>query len=228
MKVAVITGCTQGIGYATALRLSEAYHIVGCARTPLSIQNVRQKHPTWDLHVCDLSDKTQVYTFAGFIRQHYPAIDVLINNAGQFMPGSFLDEPDEAYELMIKTNLSSAYYLTKALLPVLIAQRRGLIINIASVASIVAYPTGSAYSIAKAGLLSFSRNLREQLKPYSIGVTAMLLGATLTRSWEGSPYPPERFIPPEAVADLIWSFVHLPSSLVVEEIVIRPMLGDIK
>lgn len=227
MPVAIITGCTRGIGYAIATRLSEKYTIVGCGSTPALVEETRRKHPTWDLQVRDLSQKSEAQAFAAYIRATYPQIDVLINNAGRFMPGQIADEPDELYEQMLAINLHSAYFVTKGLLPVFMAQRRGLIVNIASVASLMAYPNGSAYSIAKAGLLSFSRNLREQLKPYHVGVTALLLGATRTRSWEGTPYPPERFIPPEAVAELIWSIMHLPPQAVVEEILMRPMLGDI-
>lgn len=227
MPVAIVTGCTRGIGYAIATRLSEAYTIVGCGSTPALVEETRRKHPAWDLQVRDLSQKSEAQAFAAHIRATYPQVDVLINNAGRFTAGQVADEPDELYEQMLAINLHSAYFVTKGLLPVFMAQRRGLIINIASVASLTAYPNGSAYSIAKAGMLSLSRNLREQLKPYHVGVTTLLLGATRTRSWEGAPYPPERFIPPEAVADLIWHIVHLPPEAVVEEILMRPMLGDL-
>ncbi|MCX8111582.1 MAG: SDR family oxidoreductase [Bacteroidia bacterium] len=227
MPVAVVTGCTRGIGYAIANRLQKAYTIVGCGSTPALVEEVRQKHPQWDVRVHDLSQKAEAKAFAAYIQTAYPSIDLLINNAGRFIPGQIATEPDEVYEAMMSVNLSSAYYLTKGLLPVFMAQRRGLIINIASVASLMAYPNGSAYSIAKAGLLALSRNLREQLKPYQVGVTALLLGATLTQSWEGSLYPPERFIPCEAVADLIWALTQLPHQAVVEEVIMRPMLGDI-
>lgn len=227
MQVAVITGCTRGIGYAIARRLSTAYRIVGCGSTPALVEETRQKHPDWDLGVYDLSQKAQAYAFAEYVRSGYASVDLLVNNAGRFLPGQLWDEPDEVYEYMMAVNLSSAYYLTKGLLPVFMRQRRGLIVNIASVASLHAYINGSSYSIAKAGLLSFSRNLREQLKSYGVGVSAIMLGATLTRSWEGTMYPPERFIPPEAVAELIWTLAHLPLGTVVEEVVMRPMLGDL-
>lgn len=227
MPVAIVTGCTRGIGYAIATRLSEEYAIVGCGSTPSLVEAIRHKHPSWDIQVRDLSQKNEAKAFAAYIRATYPQIDLLINNAGRFMAGQIADEPDDLYEQMLAINLHSAYFVTKGLLPIFRAQKRGLIINIASVASLAAYPNGSAYSIAKAGMLSLSRNLREQLKPYHVGVTALLLGATRTTSWEGAPYPPERFISPEAVADLIWSIVHLPPEAVVEEILMRPMLGDI-
>lgn len=227
MPVAVITGSTRGIGYAIAKRLSETHTIIGCGSTPALVEEIRRQHPSWDVHVYDLSQKAQAQAFAHYIRQNYSELDLLVNNAGRFISGRLADEPDEVYEQMIAVNLHSAYYLTKGLLPIFMAQRKGLIVNIASVASLGAYPNGSAYSIAKAGLLSLSRNLREQLKPYHVGVTALLLGATRTRSWEGAPYPPERFIPPEAVADFVHAIVQLPPSAVVEEVLMRPLLGDL-
>lgn len=227
MPVAVITGCTRGIGYAIARRLSQTHTIVGCGSTPALVEEIHRQHPTWDVRLHDLGQKAEAQAFATYIRQNYRAIDLLVNNAGRFIAGRLVDEPDEVYERMLAVNLHSAYYLTKGLLPVFMEQRRGLIVNVASVASLGAYPNGSAYSIAKAALLSLSRNLREQLKPYHVGVTALLLGATRTRSWEGTPYPPERFIAPEAVAEFIWGILQLPDGAVVEEVIMRPMLGDI-
>ncbi|MCS6895694.1 MAG: SDR family oxidoreductase [Bacteroidia bacterium] len=227
MSVAIVTGCTRGVGYAIAKRLSQKYTIIGCGSTAHTVADTQKRHPEWDIQLYDLSQKKEVIGFADYVLSNYPEIQLLVNNAGRFMPGRLYDETDEVYEQMLAINLSSAYYLTKRLLPTFMKQRNGLIINIASIASIAAYPNGSSYSIAKAGLLSFSRNLREQLKSYHVGVTAVLLGATLTRSWEGAPYPPERFIAPETVAEIVWTISQLPPSAVVEEIVIRPMLGDL-
>ncbi|MEN3040119.1 MAG: SDR family oxidoreductase [Bacteroidia bacterium] len=227
MPVAVITGCTRGIGYAIAQRLSHLYTIVGCGSSPESVTHVQSRHPEWDIHLYDLSQKQNAIRFAEYILATYPEIQLLVNNAGRFAPGRLYDEADETYEAMIAINLSSAYYFTKRLLPAFMRQKKGLIVNIASIASLIAYPNGSSYSIAKAGLLAFSRNLREQLKPYHVGVTAIILGATLTSSWEGAPYPPERFIPPEAVADIVWAISQLPPSAVVEELIMRPLLGDL-
>lgn len=227
MPVLVITGGTRGIGYAIARRFAAAYTIVTCSRTPASVERLRALHPEWDVSVFDLSQKAAAQGFAQYVLQRYPSIEVLVNNAGRFQPGSLLNEPDAVYETMLADNLHSAYYVTKGLLPRFIEQRRGLIVQIASVASLGAYPNGSAYAIAKAGMLSFSRNLREQLKLHHIAVSAILLGATLTDSWAGAPYPPERFIPPEAVAEVVWTLAHLPPGAVVEELVMRPMLGDL-
>ncbi|MCX7606224.1 MAG: SDR family oxidoreductase [Bacteroidia bacterium] len=227
MPVLVVTGVSRGIGYAIARRFAGVYTIVGCSRTSANIDRIRRRHPDWDVGQYDLGQKAQAVAFAAHVLERYAEVDVLVNNAGRFQPGSLLEESDEVYEEMLASNLHSAYYVTKAFLPRFIAQRSGLIVNMASVASLGAYPNGSSYSIAKAALLSFSRNLREQLKVHQVRVTTFLLGATLTDSWEGAPYPPDRFISPETVAELVWTLAHLPPQAVVEELLLRPMLGDI-
>ena len=96
-----------------------------------------------------------------------------------------------------------------------------------SIASIKAYPNGGSYAISKFALLGFSKVLREELKEFGIRVTAILPGATRTASWDGVELPDDRFMKVEDVADTIFSAYSLSSRSVVEEILIRPQLGDI-
>ncbi len=227
MPTIVITGCTRGIGYAIARRFAEKYQIVGCGKDPERTAALKAKHPTWDVQTYDLSFAEQAKAFGYYVLSRYEQIDILVNNAGAFEQGSLLTESDETFTRMMRTNLESAYYLTKVIAPRMVAQRSGWIVQMASVASIRPYPQGGSYAVAKAALLAYSRNLREELKAHQVAVTAILLGPTLTDSWKDAPYPPERFIQGEAVAELIWAMAHLPPGTVVEEILIRPMLGDI-
>jgi short-subunit dehydrogenase len=96
-----------------------------------------------------------------------------------------------------------------------------------SIASIKAYPNGGSYAISKFALLGFSKCLREELKSFNIRVTAIMPGATLTASWEGVDLPEERFMRVEDVADTIYGAYSLSGRSVVEEIIIRPQLGDL-
>jgi short-subunit dehydrogenase len=96
-----------------------------------------------------------------------------------------------------------------------------------SIASIKAYPNGGSYAISKFALLGFSKVLREELKDKGIRVTAILPGATRTSSWDGVDLPDERFMKSEDVAETIFSAYSLSKRSVVEEILIRPQLGDI-
>jgi len=104
---------------------------------------------------------------------------------------------------------------------------RGTIFYMASIASIQAYPGGLAYCAAKHGLLGLARAVRADTKEHGIRVTALLPGATVTPRWEGADLPEDRFMPPEDIARAVLDIYHLTERSVVEEIVLRPQLGDI-
>jgi short-subunit dehydrogenase len=109
----------------------------------------------------------------------------------------------------------------------MIARKSGHIFNMCSIASIKAYANGGSYAITKFALLGFSKCLREELKPVGIRVTSILPGATRTASWEGVDLPDERFMRVEDVAETVYGAYSLSQRSVVEEIIIRPQLGDI-
>jgi short-subunit dehydrogenase len=98
---------------------------------------------------------------------------------------------------------------------------------VVSVAAIRGYPRGIAYCASKHGLLGLVRAIREETKKQGIRVTAVLPGATLTSSWEGADIPDERLMPPEDVAEAVVAAHRLSDRSVVEEILIRPQLGDV-
>ncbi len=224
----VITGASRGIGKAIAEKfLSENHTILICSSNETKLAELKIQFPSIITFVCDVSKKNEVVAFADFVLQNFESIDVLINNAGVFLPGKVHDEEDGILEKTMQTNLYSAYYLTQKLVPSMIAKRNGYIFNMCSVASIKAYPNGGSYSVSKFALLGFSKCLREELKEYNIKVTSILPGATLTDSWSGTDLPESRFSKSEDIADLIYSITQLSAFSVVEDLVIRPQLGDI-
>jgi short-subunit dehydrogenase len=150
-----------------------------------------------------------------------------VNNAGYFIPGEISTEPEGTLESMIHANLYSAYHTTRGLVQAMKDKKSGHIFNMCSIASIKAYSNGGSYAISKFALLGFSKCLREELKEFGIRVTAILPGATRTASWDESDEPEERFMKPEDVADTIYSGYALSGRSVVEEIIIRPQLGDL-
>jgi short-subunit dehydrogenase len=178
-------------------------------------------------YAADLSNKQEVGNFAHWILKQSNQIDVLVNNTGVFIPGQIQNEADNLLEKTIETNLYSAYHLTRALLPTFQNKKAGHIFNICSTASITAYTLGGSYCISKFALLGFTKVLREELKTQGIKVTAILPGATLTPSWDGVELPESRFIPADDVAQTIFSAYQMSPSTVLEEILIRPQLGDI-
>jgi short-subunit dehydrogenase len=177
----------------------------------------------------DLSQYADCQRFAEFVSSLNLPLAALVNNAGAFAPGRLQDEPADGSRLreMLAANLLSAYDVTRALLPAFVSQRKGHIFTICSTASLMAYPNGGSYGIAKFALLGFTKTLREELKTQGIRVTAVLPGATLTRSWNGIEEPAERFIRAEDVAEAVFAAFGLSPQAVVEEVVIRPQLGDL-
>jgi short-subunit dehydrogenase len=232
-KFAVVTGGTKGIGRAILEKFASAgFDVATCARNQeqLSLfkEQLESKYGVKAyVSQSDLSDRGQVIAFARFINDLKRPVDVLVNNAGYFMPGSVLDEPEGSLESMVNSNVYSAYYTTRGIAPEMKKAGSGHIFNMCSIASIKAYPNGGSYAISKFALLGFSKVLREELKDAGIRVTAVLPGATKTASWDGVDLPESRFMKVEDVADTIFGVYSLSPNSVVEEILIRPQLGDI-
>lgn len=231
-KKIVITGATRGIGRAVAAKFAAGgFDLALCARTEKDLAELSAQLKTAGINlltvVCDVSKKQEVKAFGERVLQEFGAVDILINNAGVFIPGQVISEKEGSLEQIIDTNLYSAYHLTRTLLPKMIERKSGHIFNMCSVASIKAYPNGGAYTISKYALLGFSKSLREELKEYQIAVTSVIPGATHTDSWKGSGLPESRFVKAEDVAKAIWDIYHLSTNTVVEEILLRPVLGDI-
>lgn len=230
----VISGGTKGIGRAIAEIFAEnGFNLAICSRSQEGLDAMgvllKSKYPDIDFlgFKCDVSKKDEVLNFAHAIRSRWENVDALINNAGIFIPGEITKEEDGHLEAQIETNLYSAYHLTRALLPIMTDAGKGHIFNMCSVASLIAYPNGGSYSISKFALLGFSKVLREELKPKGIKVTAILPGATWSHSWAGVDLPEERLMKAGDIAQCVWSAFQLSPSAVVEEIIIRPQLGDL-
>jgi NADP-dependent 3-hydroxy acid dehydrogenase YdfG len=231
---AIITGASQGIGKAIAEKLAaNGIHLVLCSRSIEKLaalkMDLSQAYPNINIYVesVDVSDKAAVLKFASNALKEFKNIDLLINNAGTFIPGSICSEEDGNMEKMIETNLYSAYHLSRAIVPSMIEQKKGHIFNMCSIASQMAYDNGGSYSISKFALLGFSKCLREEMKPHNIKVTHLMPGATRTPSWDGVDLPDERFIPAKDIAEIVWSTYTLSQSTNIEDIVVRPQLGDI-
>ena len=229
----VITGASQGIGYAIAEVFAHAgYTLLIGSKTPANIQKatvaLQTKYPNATIHsmAADLADPTMCAEFTQWCLSYGPP-SVLINNAGYFLPGNICDEASGVLEAQLAANLFSAYHVTRGLVPSMIQARKGHIFNICSIASLQAYAQGGSYSISKFALLGFSKNLREELKDKGVKVTAVSPGAVYTNSWSGSGVDPKRIMEANDIAQMIFSAAHLSSQAVVEDIVMRPQLGDL-
>jgi len=230
----VITGGTKGIGRALVERFAAGgFDIITCARNAADLtklqSEVERANPAVKVYTkpTDMSLRDDVLAFAAYVQSLERPVSILVNNAGIFAAGQLHNEPDGVLERMIDTNLYSTYYLTRALVEQMIALQKGHIFNLCSTASITAYANGGAYCVSKFALYGLTKVLREELKPHGIKVTALLPGATLTASWEGVALPAERFMQPQDVAETIWAAYHLSAGAVIEELIMRPQLGDI-
>ncbi len=230
----VITGASRGIGKAVAFRFAKDGHslfLSGRSETALYnlVQEIQVHFPAITVKAMpyDLSSKAEAIALGNWVNNTAGTVDILVNNAGIFEPGSVHNEPDGALEAQMAVNLYSAYHLTRTVLPGMIARRSGHIFNLCSIASLKAYPNGGAYSISKFALYGFSKNLREELKEYGIKVTAVLPGAVLTDSWSGFDNSSRRIMEAEDIATMIAASASLSIQACVEDIVIRPQLGDL-
>lgn len=225
---AVITGATKGIGKAIALKLAQSgYNLAICARTESDLIELQIELELFGVKafvkVSDFSRKADVLSFIAFVKSSFDKIDVMVNNAGVFLPVGLLEESDEDFELQQNLNLNSAYYMAKEVGKIMRNQSSGHIFNICSIASKTVIENAGSYSVTKTAMLSLNNVLRKELAQYNVKVTAILPGSTLTASWEGTTINPAKFVQPEDVANALHAILNLSSGVNVDEIILTPL-----
>lgn len=228
MSLGVITGASQGIGKALAHAFSSVadMQLVLMSRSRDKLQRVARNTGSvaWP---CDVTNEDEVTRAASMVIDRYGAPDVLINNAGRFSPATLSELAPGDFREQLEVNLTSAFLTTRAFLPAMQERKFGHIFFMGSVASKQAYKGAAAYCAAKHGLLGLARAVREETKSNGLRVTTILPGATLTPSWDGTELPESRFIDPSDLAESVVGIWQLSERTVVEEILVRPQLGDI-
>ncbi len=185
-KVAIITGATSGIGLgiATTLAKLQTNLIINGFGEESEIKNIvheLEKHKIKCLyHNCDLAFGDQIENMVQMGMENFGKIDILINNAGIQHVAKIEDFPSEKWELIIRINLISAFYTTKAVVPIMKKQQSGRIVNIASAHGLVASAFKSAYVAAKHGLIGFTKSMALELAPFNITVNAVCPGYVRT------------------------------------------------
>jgi short-subunit dehydrogenase len=230
----IITGASRGFGRSIAeIFAANGHNLYISSRNDVGLYKAMEELTTRFPEVSikakpfDLSIKEQVKDLGNWILKSDISIDVLVNNAGSFEPGSVYNEPEGTMENMMAVNFYSAYHLTRLLIHKMMTQQSGHIFNICSIASFQAYKNGGAYSISKFALAGFSKNLREEMKPHGIKVTAVYPGAAYTDSWAGSGIDAKRIMTADDVAKMIYAASQLSVQACVEDIILRPQLGDL-
>ena len=234
-KYILVTGGTKGIGRAIIEKFAaDGSHIITCSRHENDLRKLKleiEEKYTFSkvfYQTTDVGDRVSVDSFIKYVQNLNVRIDVLVNNAGVYIPGKITEENNLALDHMMQTNLYSAYIITKGLVNEMIKRKSGHIFMMCSTASITAYTNGGSYCVSKFALYGLTQVLREELKRVGVKVTAVLPGPTFTSSWEGVDLPVERFLKPEDVASAISNAYCMSAGAVVEEIIMRPQLGDIE
>ncbi|HMK25772.1 MAG TPA: SDR family oxidoreductase [Chitinophagaceae bacterium] len=229
----IVTGASKGIGKSIAeIFAANGHHLFLCSRGELTlyktVEELMTKFPdaTIKAKPFDLGKKEEAIAFGNWCLS-FGVPGILINNAGSFEPGSVHNEPDGVLESQVAVNLYSAYHVSRTVLPKMIEKRSGHIFNICSIASLHAYENGGAYSVSKYALHGFSKNLREEMKPFNIKVTSVFPGAVATDTWGGFDNTSHRIMEAEDIAKMIYAATRLSPGACVEDIVIRPQLGDL-
>jgi short-subunit dehydrogenase len=228
----IITGASKGIGKAIAnIFAAQGHHLILCSRNEVALYNtmaeLSTQYPSITIKAKAFDLSKQASKAGNWILDTGIVPDVLVNNAGLFEPGSVNNEPTGLLENQIATNLYSAYHLTRSLLPKMMQTKRGHIFNICSIAGLKAYNNGGAYSISKFAMDGFSKNLREELKEHGIKVTTVYPGAVLTDAWGNFDNSKHRIMEAGDVAQMVYAATQLSAGACVEEIVMRPQLGDL-
>ena len=181
-KVAVITGASRGIGKAIAMKFAESgYRLAICSmRSPEALLGAAQEFQAMGADCITYTGNMGCYedvcAFFALIQKNYGRIDILIHNAGRSHIGLLQDMSPEEWHDLLNTNLSSAFYLSKLAIPMMLSQGSGKILFISSVWGLTGASMEVAYSASKGGLNTFTRALSKELAPSNIQVNAIACG----------------------------------------------------
>lgn len=233
-KVALITGASKGIGRAAAMRLAQdGARIAGCATGTDLLAELKERIESTGaacmVRQCDVADWHSCEQLVRSVREHYGRIDILVNNAGIGFSGKVVDlEPEDA-EQMVRINILGVYHMARAVLPGMIEQSSGDIVNIGSVAGLKYSPGFALYSATKFAVRAFSEGLRNEAQPHNVRVITVHPGMTNTNFFDlftrnGSPLPVEkdRLLKAEDIAETIHFALTRPDAVGLNELTVRP------
>jgi short-subunit dehydrogenase len=232
--IACITGASRGIGYEIARHIGPlCSDLFLASKTKVKMAKASQQltaelncriHSMWG----DLSGgRSMGKSFQSAIEKKVDKLDLLVLNAGYYVDGKLASIADSDFEQNMKVNCLSAHYLVSSLLPLLRKSKCARIVIIGSTAAYEPYPLVPTYGVAKWALRGYAINLRKDLMADNIGVTFVSPGGTLTDMWKGVELPAGRLLEPADIAKMITAMMTLSPQAVVEELIVRPMLGDI-
>jgi short-subunit dehydrogenase len=234
MKNVLITGATRGMGRAIAIAFArEGFNMAICSRNADELSGFVEelKLINRDIRLCapvtDVSVKADLLKFAGLANDEIGPVNVIVNNAGMYIPTSILDDQEDTFNKLMNINLMPAYELYRFFGKAMIAAREGHIFNICSSASINPVVEAGTYSVTKFALLGLNKVMRLELQQYGVKVTAVIPGSTLTSSWDGVTVDSAKFIMPGDIASAIINAYRMSPGANVDEITIKPVFGQL-
>ncbi len=225
-RTAIVTGASKGIGKAITLSLAEAgVKVVIAARHKVDLKSVEKEvrvHGSECLAVqADVSKESDVDRLIKKSIKTFGTVDILINNAGFGIFSKVADTSVKDFDGMMSVNLRGVFLCSRGILPTMMRQKSGAIINIASLAGKNSFVGGATYSATKWGLLGFSRSLMLEVREHNIRVIAICPGSVNT-SFSDHSKDSEKIIQPQDVADTVLFALTMPARSNVSEIDIRP------
>lgn len=231
-QVALVTGAGRGIGRAIAAALAGAGAAVAlAARSTAELEAVAREieqaggralaMPT------DIRHEEAVEALARRVLGEWQRVDVLVNAAGVATFAPVTDSKLDDWDQMLAVNLRGAVLCCRAVLPAMIARRRGIIINVGSVVTSRSLTGSAAYTASKYGLLGFSRVLAEEMRPHGVRVGVLSAGATDTPLWDAMPGAPPRelMLRADQVAAAALFMAGLDPNATLEEMTLLPAGG---
>jgi short-subunit dehydrogenase len=234
-KIAWIVGGSRGIGYACAEALGkEGYDLVISSRRRSELEDAAATLRSSAASVlsvpCDIAKENNVKAAYTAIVEHCgEGPHVLVNSAGISPWSTFSETSTEEFDSVIAINTRGVFLTSREVLPAMYEREEGTIVQILSVASIKGYKNGAAYVASKFAALGFTNALREEARQHGVRVIAVLPGATETELWGASEREEfhERMMQPEDVAQAVVAALREPNRALMEEILLRPIQGDI-
>ena len=231
-QVAIVTGAGRGIGHAIATALArEDATVVLAARTRQQLAataaSIRESGGTALAIPTDVTQDAAVEAMVEQAIAELGRVDVLVTAAGVASFGPVSGTKPADWDGMLAVNLRAVMVTCRAALPIMVRQRRGTIINVASVAAQRAIPGAAAYTATKAGVVGFSRVLAEELRAEGVRVGVLVPGAVDTPLWDTIPNSPDRsrMLRPEDVARAAVLMASLPPGASLEELTLMPQGG---
>ena len=229
-KIVWITGASSGIGKAIALEFAKNGNSVAVSSRNEEKLSALKKEAGDKIKVypLDISELNSIEKTYKKISEEFE-IDCIVNNAGVTSFTAAEKTPLNVTKNIIDTNLTAAIFLIKSVLPKMIENKSGTIINILSVAANTVFTKSSVYAASKAGLAAFSKSLREELRNDNIKVVNIYPGATRTPIWGKNSLEKfgDKMMNPNDIAKMIFEIYSSESNMTVEEIVLRPVTGDL-